>query len=57
MLGHYAGPIDPGFLGRVRFYGACTAVGEVVYGLATGREGNLRLGLAALNRAFAETGS
>lgn len=53
VLGHYAGPVDPGFLGRVRFYGACTAVGEVAYGLTAGREANLRLGLAALDRAFA----
>lgn len=56
VLGHYAGPVDPGFLSRVRFYGACTAVGEVVYGLATGREGNLRLGLVALERVFAGVG-
>jgi aminoglycoside 2''-phosphotransferase len=54
VLGRYEGGIDPGFLDRVRFYGACTAVGEVTYGISSGREANRRLGLAALGRAFAE---
>lgn len=46
--------MDVGLLDRVRYYGVCTAVGEVAYGLATGREDNLALGLAALQRQFGD---
>lgn len=44
--------VDVGLRDRVRFYGVCTAVGEVAYGLATGRAANLRQGIAALNWTF-----
>ncbi len=54
VLDHYSGNVDPGFLGRVRFHGICTAVDEVAYGLSARRDENLRLGLAALGRAFAD---
>ena len=54
VLDHYAPPRDATFLDRVRVYGVCTAVGEVAYGRATGRADNLRLGVEALRRAFAE---
>lgn len=54
LLSQYDGNVDVGFLDRVRYHGTCTAVGEVAYGLSTGREGNLRLGLTALKRQFGD---
>jgi aminoglycoside 2''-phosphotransferase len=54
VLEQYTSSVDRGFLDRVQFYGVCTAVGQVAYGLASGRDENLRLGLAALRRAFAD---
>ena len=52
LLGASIESVDAGFRNRVRFYGVCTAVGEVAYGLSTGRSGNLRQGIAALDRMF-----
>jgi aminoglycoside phosphotransferase (APT) family kinase protein len=56
VLSFYDGPIDPGFLDRIRFYGVCTAVDEVAYGLSESRDENLRRGLATLRRTFAAGG-
>jgi aminoglycoside phosphotransferase (APT) family kinase protein len=53
VLASYTGPVDPGFRDRIRYYGTCTAVAEVAYGMDADRERNRRLGLAALERAFA----
>jgi aminoglycoside phosphotransferase (APT) family kinase protein len=57
ILLHYSHPVDPAFLARVRAYGICTALDEVAYGLARGQHDNLRLGMAALERAIAGDGS
>jgi hypothetical protein len=53
VLACYTGPVDTGFRDRVRYYCTCTAVAEVAYGIDANRERNRRLGLAALERAFA----
>lgn len=48
LLSQHDRNVDVGFLDRVRYYGICTAIGELAYGLSTGRERNLRLGREAL---------
>lgn len=57
ILLHYSHHANPDFLARVRAYGICTALDEVAYGLAGGRDDNLRLGMAALERAVGGDGS
>lgn len=48
----YVGTIDEGVLGRARFLAACRGVGDVAFGLKTGRGEYIEAGRRALNLCF-----
>jgi aminoglycoside phosphotransferase (APT) family kinase protein len=47
-LAHYDGQLEPGALARARFLAACRGVGDVGFGLETGRREYVAAGLRAL---------
>ena len=57
ILLHYSHHANPDFFAESAATGICTALDEVAYGLAGGRDDNLRLGMAALERAVGGDGS
>jgi aminoglycoside phosphotransferase (APT) family kinase protein len=50
----YAGKIDEGVLGRGRFLAACRGVGDVAFGLQTGRQEYIQSGTRALHFCLEE---
>ena len=53
VLSQYRGRHDDGLLDRARYFGACRGVGDVVFGLETGRPEYLRAGIRALRLCIA----
>ena len=48
VLSNYDGPVDEGVLHRARFLAACRGVGDVAFGLETGRQEYIKGGVRAL---------